>query len=256
MLSDSADWDPEPTVVKWARSLCDSCSSVDRSMYRARPTLNLEGLDDALAAGADINASGYQGETALHIVAKKLRFSTIDSEGRHLAQLAWHHLVARGAESSAFDIEGSAPLDKLSGQQCRDLLATKRRMYSARRYERTRLGPRPRDEDVTERLYQQELPPAPSDVQSQGVSSEANAFRTPRRPTTKRGSSTTAQTASTWMASLRTPRSTSMSSPATPRRASSSERSRRSLWATPDSHREKERVYFTPPPRALPNWES
>lgn len=267
MLSDSSAWDPEPVVVAWARSVCESCSSAEGARHRPRPAhLSLEYLDDALATGADINASGYGGETALHVVARKLGVSTFNSESRQLAQLAWHHLVARGAESSAVDIEGTVPLDKLSGEQCRELLATKRKMYSARRYERARLHGRDASQAWTSEAMSQDLASSstcsspfpgdgPSFATSKGASSELRAFRTPRRPTAKT-SSTSSQSGTSWVASLRTPRSARMSSPRTPRNKHLSACSGRSLLASPDTRCEKERVYFTPPRRSLPNWES
>merc|ERR1712023_448433 len=102
--------------------------------------LALERLDAILASGGDVNAPGFGGETALHIVAQKLKMaSTFDPETAHLAQVAWHHLVARGAESSAVDADGRTPLERLSRQQCRDLLSAKRKSYSSKRYDKLRV---------------------------------------------------------------------------------------------------------------------
>jgi hypothetical protein len=79
------------------------------------------------------------------------------------------------------------------------------------------------------------------------------AFRTPqkRRSASGRNSSCATSTCS-WAASLRSARSTQLQSPRTPRDLHLSMDSSRSL-SSPVGHREKEKVFFTPPPRRLPN---
>lgn len=56
-----------------------------------------------------------------------------------LNHLLWHNLVARGADASMVDGEGFSAVERLSESECNVLLASKRRSYSMKRYDRTRL---------------------------------------------------------------------------------------------------------------------
>jgi len=273
LISDnSTAWDPEPAVVAWARLICEDRESTRGSRSGSRgyaprplgttfPHLALERLDAVLAAGASVNAPGFSGETALHLVAHKMRTST-DRESQQLAQLAWHHLVERGAESLAVDVDGATPLDRLSRQQCRGLLETKRKTYSAKRYERARLqGHDPALAWSTEdsaRSSAFTMTPRPAVVLNV-LDHVRESPRSRPRPGSARGLQPDSPTTSTgrfWAESLRTPRTGSRldlvpRSPKTPRILQMSLES----VSPPSSpgRTAKEKVYFTPPTRFLPS---
>lgn len=270
LISDnSSAWDPEPAVVAWARWICEdlkstrgstgsrpgSCGYGPRPVGTSSPHLALERLDAVLAAGTSVNAPGFGGETALHLVAHKLRTST-DRESQQLAQLAWHHLVARGAESSAVDVDGATPLDRLSREQCRGLLETKRKTYSAKRYERARLqGQAPAHAWTTEEFARSSVSSMTSRPAT-ALKDFDNIPQSPRpRPRPSVFDSPTPTTDCFWAESLRTPRMGSSRarvprSPKTPRVLQMSLES----VSPPSSpgHAAKAKVYFTPPTRLLP----
>jgi hypothetical protein len=154
-------WMPEPVAVVWARSLFEkgiassSKPGIDRSAV-AR-------LDMLVAAGADVNAFGRGCEAALHIVSRRLRglWETANSvpceksekiglrasasrrphassQEEAFLQNVWHNLVARGADASLLDGEGLTPIERLSRDQCRQLLSAKRNQYGSHLYKTAR----------------------------------------------------------------------------------------------------------------------
>lgn len=141
-------WLPEPVVVTWARASCRA--ALECSTKRCHSASGATGrLDALLWAGADVNAVGRGCGTALHIVARMLQLlrqergygCAIKNEfqvARELRKL-WHNLVARGADASMVDGEGFSAVERLSESECNELLASKRRSYSMKRYDRTRL---------------------------------------------------------------------------------------------------------------------
>ena len=142
-------WLPEPVVVTWARASC--LAALERSTKRRDDGANgAAGRLDALRwAGADVNAVGRGCETALHIVARMLQLlrqergygCAIRNEFQVARELRtiWHDLVARGADASVLDGEGFSAIERLSESECNELLASKRRSYGMKRYDRTRL---------------------------------------------------------------------------------------------------------------------
>jgi len=145
-------WLPEPVVVAWARSLCDLLVS-NQPVAVQRRAGAMERLDALLRAGADVNAVGRGCETALHVIAQQLRSVCEDSTGSSRVKLqrseqdeaeqklcrAWHGLVARGADAGMLDGDGLTAVERLSINQCGDLLAAKRNAYGYKRYSRARL---------------------------------------------------------------------------------------------------------------------
>jgi len=140
-------WMPEPVAVTWARSFCEDVL-VSRAM---EPRRSMGRLDAVLSAGADINAIGRGCETALHIVARCLqhyagRTGISASKTQQESQAAeralratWHSLVARGADAGLLDGDGLTAVERLTREQCRDLLCSKRNTYAMKRYTHARL---------------------------------------------------------------------------------------------------------------------
>lgn len=140
-------WMPEPVAVTWARSFCE-----DVLVSRAfEPRWSMGRLDALLSAGADINAIGRGCETALHIVARCLQHyaghtgvsaskTQRESQAAERALRAtWHSLVARGADAGLLDGDGLTAVERLTREQCRDLLSSKRNTYAMKRYTHARL---------------------------------------------------------------------------------------------------------------------
>lgn len=139
---------PRPVVITWVVHMTSTpaCGS-PREQLGQRPG-DMGRLDALLAARADINAIGCDGETALGVVARRLR-ELRGASGRcsrpqpcaapPLQQL-WHSLVARGADAGLADGHGATPLERLSPMQCRELLSAKRSLYATRRAASARAG--------------------------------------------------------------------------------------------------------------------
>lgn len=291
LISDhSAAWDPEPPVVMWARSICEdkpylttySSSQGGSNGHPPRPTRHAApqttvagwagagaALDALLVAGADVNAPGFGGETALHVVADKMRTSTFHGEGYRLASRAWHHLVSRGAESSVVDVDGATPLERLTRAQCRDLLSTRRSTYSAQRYERARMqGPggahvlSGEDASSSASAFTSTTSLGPPSVMAlmgpHGVYEHSCETPQPQRGSKKgsvrNDSPTPSTTGASWVHSLRTPRSARLDlPPRSPRIGPRVLRMSLDSVSPPSSPgSRKERVYFTPPTRLLP----
>eukprot|EP00930_Biecheleria_cincta_P029045 TRINITY_DN20205_c0_g1_i1.p1 TRINITY_DN20205_c0_g1~~TRINITY_DN20205_c0_g1_i1.p1 ORF type:complete len:311 (+),score=54.95 TRINITY_DN20205_c0_g1_i1:35-967(+) len=140
-------WMPEPVAVTWARSFCEDVLASGA----IEPRRSMSRLDAVLSAGADINAIGRGCETALHIVARCLQHfagqtgnsvSKTQREGlaaERALRATWHSLVARGADAGLLDGEGLTAVERLTREQCRDLLCSKRNTYAMRRYTHARL---------------------------------------------------------------------------------------------------------------------
>lgn len=132
-------WLPEPVTVTWARSFCEDVL-ISRTLD---PRRSMGRLDAVLSAGADINAIGRGCETALHVVARCLQhYASVRGDnqaGERLLQTTWHSLVARGADAGLVDGDGLTAVERLTKDQCVDLLASKRNTYGMRRYTHAKL---------------------------------------------------------------------------------------------------------------------
>mmetsp|Transcript_58636 Transcript_58636/g.136916 ORF Transcript_58636/g.136916 Transcript_58636/m.136916 type:complete len:269 (+) Transcript_58636:26-832(+) len=118
---------PEPVTVLWARYVCRPDCGLGAENPRAAH------LDALLANGADINAAGGTGDTALHVLASCLQSLAPGDELVSRVRESWHDLTARGADILSEDSHGAAPLQRLNRQQAEGLYASERQRYGRRR---------------------------------------------------------------------------------------------------------------------------
>lgn len=144
LCADSLDaMQPEPTIVAWARGVCDGRLLLGGAEAGARA---LAVLDELLAASANINARGRDGETALHVAASALPHNLGSSDasarnGEPPAFWLWYQLLARGASNECVDCTGERAVQRLSFDQCYSLLSSKRPSYGIKHIQRLRANP-------------------------------------------------------------------------------------------------------------------
>jgi len=147
----NAQW-PQPAVVTWV-----SCASCGWNTKLGSASCKVELLDAMLACGASVNAATREGETALHVITKRLQAAAGDLRRVQRLQITWHQLVSRGADSGIANCNGLTPLDGVPRSLCTGLSSRHGGNYAAKHHsvtkkaDTTSLGWRTRSCSVTSR---------------------------------------------------------------------------------------------------------
>jgi len=128
----NAQW-PQPAAVTWA-----SCASCGWNAQLSGASCKVELLDAMLACGASVNAATREGDTALHVITKRLQVAAGDLRSVQGLQIIWHHLVSRGADSGIANCNGRRPLDGVPRFLCTGLSSRRGGNYAARRHSVTK----------------------------------------------------------------------------------------------------------------------